>query len=379
MNNQNNIEALNYHAQFKGKVGIQPLTIVDTIEDLNLAYTPGIGAPILEIQNDPENAYKYTLKSRSVAVVCNGTATLGLGDTGPLAALPVIEGKSALIKKFANLDAFPLCIEEKDPKAIIKFCKQIEPTFGAILLEDIKAPECFEIERTLIEELNIPVFHDDQHGTAIVVLAGLINSMKILNKKKEELKVVINGAGAAGISIAEQLHSFGIENIVLLDSKGILSKNRTDLNKYKLEALEFTNSENIDGDLKTAIKDSNCFIGVSVANLLDSEDIKLMEKDSIVFALANPVPEIMPTEAVKGGAKIVATGRSDFANQINNILVFPGILKGAVENRVPKITRKMLVNASVNLAAVVENPSVENIVPKAFDNGVIEAVSKAIS
>ena len=379
MNNQNNTEALNYHAEFKGKVGIQPLTEVQTSDDLNLAYTPGIGAPISEIQKDPENVYKYTLKARSVAVVCNGTATLGLGDTGPLAALPVIEGKSALIKKFANLDAFPLCINETDPQAIIKFCKQIEPTFGAILLEDIKAPECFEIERTLIEELNIPVFHDDQHGTAIVVLAGLINSMKILNKNKEDLKVVINGAGAAGISIAEQLHAFGIKNIVLLDSKGIISKNRKDLNKYKLEALEFTNSENLDGDLKTAIKDSNCFIGVSVANLLNANDIQLMEADSIVFALANPVPEIMPIEAKKGGAKIVATGRSDFANQINNILVFPGILKGAVENRVPKITREMLVEASKNLAAVVENPSVENIVPKAFDKGVIEAVTKAVS
>ena len=379
MNNQNNTEALNYHAEFKGKVGIQPLTKVQTSDDLNLAYTPGIGAPISEIQKDPENVYKYTLKARSVAVVCNGTATLGLGDTGPLAALPVIEGKSALIKKFANLDAFPLCINETDPQAIIKFCKQIEPTFGAILLEDIKAPECFEIERTLIEELNIPVFHDDQHGTAIVVLAGLINSMKILNKNKEDLKVVINGAGAAGISIAEQLHAFGIKNIVLLDSKGIISKNRKDLNKYKLEALEFTNSENLDGDLKTAIKDSNCFIGVSVANLLNANDIQLMEADSIVFALANPVPEIMPIEAKKGGAKIVATGRSDFANQINNILVFPGILKGAVENRVPKITREMLVEASKNLAAVVENPSVENIVPKAFDKGVIEAVTKAVS
>ena len=379
MNNQNNIDALKYHSQFKGKVGINPLTSVDTSDDLNLAYTPGIGAPISEIQKDPEAAYEYTLKARSVAVVCNGTATLGLGDTGPLAALPVIEGKSALIKKFANLDAFPLCINETDPQAIIKFCKQIEPTFGAILLEDIKAPECFEIERTLIEELKIPVFHDDQHGTAIVVLAGLINSMKILNRSKEDLKVVINGAGAAGISIAEQLFAFGIKNIVLLDSKGILSKNRTDLNKYKLEALEFTNIDNVDGDLKDALKDSNCFIGVSVANLLKSEDIKLMQKDSIVFALANPVPEIMPVEAKKGGARIVATGRSDFANQINNILVFPGILKGAVENRVPKITRQMLVQASKNLAEVVVNPNEDLIVPKAFDKGVIEAVTKAVS
>jgi len=379
MNNQNNIDALKYHSQFKGKVGINPLTSVDTSDDLNLAYTPGIGAPISEIQKDPEAAYEYTLKARSVAVVCNGTATLGLGDTGPLAALPVIEGKSALIKKFANLDAFPLCINETDPQAIIKFCKQIEPTFGAILLEDIKAPECFEIERTLIEELKIPVFHDDQHGTAIVVLAGLINSMKILNKSKEDLKVVINGAGAAGISIAEQLFAFGIKNIVLLDSKGIISKNRSDLNKYKLEALEFTNIDNVDGDLKDALTDSNCFIGVSVANLLDSEDIKLMQKDSIVFALANPVPEIMPVEAKKGGARIVATGRSDFANQINNILVFPGILKGAVENRVPKITRQMLVQASKNLAEVVVNPNEDLIVPKAFDKGVIEAVTKAVS
>ena len=379
MNNQNNIDALKYHSQFKGKVGINPLTSVDTSDDLNLAYTPGIGAPISEIQKDPEAAYEYTLKARSVAVVCNGTATLGLGDTGPLAALPVIEGKSALIKKFANLDAFPLCINENDPQAIIKFCKQIEPTFGAILLEDIKAPECFEIERTLIEELKIPVFHDDQHGTAIVVLAGLINSMKILNKSKEDLKVVINGAGAAGISIAEQLFAFGIKNIVLLDSKGILSKNRTDLNKYKLEALEFTNIDNVDGNLKDALKDSNCFIGVSVANLLNSEDIKLMQEDSIVFALANPVPEIMPVEAKKGGARIVATGRSDFANQINNILVFPGILKGAVENRVPKITRQMLVQASKNLAEVVVNPNEDLIVPKAFDKGVIEAVTKAVS
>jgi len=379
MNNQNNIDALKYHSQFKGKVGINPLTSVDTSDDLNLAYTPGIGAPISEIQKDPEAAYEYTLKARSVAVVCNGTATLGLGDTGPLAALPVIEGKSALIKKFANLDAFPLCINETDPQAIIKFCKQIEPTFGAILLEDIKAPECFEIERTLIEELKIPVFHDDQHGTAIVVLAGLINSMKILNKSKEDLKVVINGAGAAGISIAEQLFAFGIKNIVLLDSKGILSKNRTDLNKYKLEALEFTNIDNVDGNLKDALKDSNCFIGVSVANLLNSEDIKLMQEDSIVFALANPVPEIMPVEAKKGGARIVATGRSDFANQINNILVFPGILKGAVENRVPKITRQMLVQASKNLAEVVVNPNEDLIVPKAFDKGVIEAVTKAVS
>lgn len=379
MNNQNNIEALNYHAEYSGKVGITPLTKVDTSDDLNLAYTPGIGAPISAIQDDPENAYKYTLKSRSVAVVCNGTATLGLGNTGPLAALPVIEGKSALIKKFANLDAFPLCIKEDDPQSIIKFCKQIEPTFGAILLEDIKAPECFEIERTLIEELNIPVFHDDQHGTAIVVLAGIVNSLNLLNKNKEDLKVVINGAGAAGISIAEQLNAFGVKNIVLLDSKGILSKNRTDLNKYKKEALEFTNPNNLDGNLKDALKGANCFIGVSVANLLNAEDIKLMENDSIVFALANPVPEILPEEAIKGGAKIVATGRSDFANQINNILVFPGILKGAVENRVPKITRDMLVQASINLANVVEQPSFEKIVPKAFDKGVIEAVKSAIN
>lgn len=377
MNNKN-LQALEYHAKFSGKVGIQPLTQIDSSEDLNLAYTPGIGAPITAIQEDPENAYKYTLKSRSVAVVCNGTATLGLGDTGPLAALPVIEGKAALIKKFANLDAFPLCIQEKDPQAIIKFCKQIEPTFGAILLEDIKAPECFEIERTLMEELGIPVFHDDQHGTAIVVLAGLINSLKILNKQASSLKVVINGSGAAGISIAAQLSAFGIRDIILLDSKGILSKNRTDLNKYKLEALDFTNPENKDGNLKDALKGANCFIGVSVANLLTSQDIELMEKDCIVFALANPIPEILPEDALKGGAKICATGRSDFANQINNILVFPGILKGAVSNRVSKITREMLVQASINLASVVKNPTIDKIVPKAFDQGVIEAVTSAI-
>jgi len=381
--NENRMErqkqsALEYHAKYSGKLGIEILTSVENFEDLNLAYTPGIGHPIKEIQEDELAAYKYTLKSRSVAIVSNGTATLGLGDTGPSAVIPVIEGKAVLIKKFANLDAFPLCIDEKDPQAIIKFCQQIQPTFGIILLEDIKAPECFEIERTLIESLDIPIFHDDQHGTAVVVLAGLINALKIVDKSIQDLKVVINGAGAAGISIAAQLNTFGIKNILLLDSKGIISRSREDLNKFKQEALEFTNPENLEGGLQDAIKDADCFIGVSVANLLKKEDVQTMGSDPIVFALANPVPEILPDEAIMGGAKIVATGRSDFANQINNILVFPGILKGALDNRVTKITREMLVQASKNLAELVTNPTVDKIIPQAFDDGVVEAVVGAI-
>jgi len=376
----NNIieQSLEFHKKTSGKIGIEVLNPVNESQDLNLTYTPGMAYVSLEIQNDKSKTYDYTLKSRSVAIVSNGSATLGFGNTGPEAAIPVMEGKSVIFKTFSGLDAFPLCIEEENSDAIIKFCEQIQPTFGAILLEDIKAPECFYIENELNKKLNIPVFHDDQHGTAVVVLAGLINACKVINKDIKSLKIVINGAGAAGISTANQLHSFGIQHIILVDSKGVINSSRTDLNEFKLKALEFTNPNDVSGHLKDVLKDADCFIGLSVADILEETDIQEMNQDPIVFALANPNPEIKPELALKAGAKIVATGRADYPNQINNILVFPGVLKGAIENRVSTITRKMLVQASVNLANIVKNPTSDKIIPHALDDGVCESIQSAI-
>ena len=371
------IESVKLHRKNKGKLEVNSKLKITNKEDLSLAYSPGVAQPCLEIEKNPQEWYELTSASSTVAVITDGTAVLGLGDIGPKAALPVMEGKSALFKEFAGVNAFPIAINTKNVEEFINIVKNIAPSFGGINLEDISAPRCFEIEKRLKKELDIPVFHDDQHGTAIVVLAGVINGLKLINKKKEELSVVINGAGAAGIAIAKLLNDFGIKDIVLCDSKGIISKNRTDINEAKIKTLEYTNLKNIEGNLFDALKNSDIFVGVSKGNLLKEEHIQSMNKDSMIFAMANPVPEIMPDIAKKAGARIIATGRSDFPNQLNNVLVFPGIFKGAMKMRT-QITKEMKIAAAQALAELVENPTEDKIIPSPFDKGVSEAVSNAI-
>jgi malate dehydrogenase (oxaloacetate-decarboxylating) len=347
-------------------------------EDLSLAYTPGVAGPCLAIKDDPKEAFALTATKSMVAVISDGSAVLGLGNIGPLAALPVMEGKCALFKRFADISAFPIVLATQDTEAIIATIKAIAPTFGGINLEDIAAPRCFEIEERLKAELDIPVMHDDQHGTAIVVLAGLINALSVTNKKKESVRVVVNGAGAAGIAITKLLIHYGITDIILCDSKGIVGNHRSDLTPEKKQLMHSTNRENKTGVLHEALVDADIFIGVSKAGVLKVEDVKHMKEGAIIFAMANPTPEIMPLEAQKGGALIIATGRSDFPNQINNSLVFPGVFKGALEHRVSKITDDMKIRAAEALASVVKNPSTEKIIPGPFDEGVVEAVSSAI-
>lgn len=370
--------ALALHKKLAGKVAITPKVPVTSKEDLAIVYTPGVGAVSSHLAKHPKEATKYTMKGNTVAVVSDGSAVLGLGNIGPEAALPVMEGKAMLFKALAGVDAFPVVLGTQDTEEIIETVKRIAPGFGGINLEDIAAPRCFEIERRLQAELDIPVMHDDQHGTAMVVLTGFINALKVVKKKKEAVWVVISGAGAAGQAIAELLLLYGVENIVMLDSRGILGPNRTDLDQHKQALRARTNPDGIDGDLMTAIAGADVFIGVSKGGLLTEEHVKTMAEDAIIFALANPVPEIMPDIALAAGARVVATGRSDFANQINNSLGFPGIFRGALDHRVKRITDAMLVKAAKNLAALIAKPTAGNIIPSTFDKRVVPAVARAI-
>jgi malate dehydrogenase (oxaloacetate-decarboxylating) len=375
-----NKRALEIHEENQGKISIVSKVPVKNQEDLSLAYTPGVAAPCLEIYEDKQKAYKYTSKGNLVAVVSDGSAVLGLGNIGGLASMPVMEGKAILFKEFAGIDAFPICLDTQDVEEIVRTVANIAPTFGGVNLEDISAPRCFEVEQRLIEELDIPVFHDDQHGTAIVTLAAMINSLRISGKTEKEAKVVINGAGSAGVAISKLIHSYGFENIILCDSKGIISHSREDLVQYKKDILEITNKGDISGNLSAALKDADIFVGVSAAGVLKKEDVKNMNSDPIIFAMANPVPEIMPDEAYEAGALIVGTGRSDFDNQINNVLAFPGIFKGALEIKAKYINLEMKLAAAMAIADVIPTSELRTdyIIPKVFEKKVVDAVSEAV-
>jgi malate dehydrogenase (oxaloacetate-decarboxylating) len=377
-----NEEALKLHLENKGKIEVVSKTKIKDMHDLAVVYTPGVAEPCRKIHENKSRVYDYTTKGNMVAVVTDGTAVLGLGDIGPEAALPVMEGKAVLFKYFSGIDAFPICINSKDPEEIIKTVQLIAPSFGGINLEDISAPRCFEIEQRLKESLDIPVFHDDQHGTAVVTLAGLINALKLVNKKMEEIKIVFNGAGAAAVAIAKFLISAGARNIIICDSKGIIYKGRKEnMNSAKEEMAKITNQNHIKGSLADAIIDADVFIGVSAAGALSVEMAKKMASDAIVFAMANPVPEIMPDEAKEAGIRIMATGRSDFPNQVNNCLGFPAIFKGALQVRASNITEEMkLAAANAIASAIPENElSDENIIPNVFHPDVMEKEAKAVA
>ncbi len=369
-------QALKLHFKHKGKLATEVLTPIKSREDLSLAYTPGVAEVCQVIAEDKERVFDFTIKSHTVAVVSDGSAVLGLGNIGPEAALPVMEGKCALFKTFAGIDAFPICLDTQDTEKIIEAVRQIAPVFGGINLEDISSPRCFEVEDAL-QDLGIPVMHDDQHGTAVVVLAGLINALKVSGKKMEEIKVVLLGAGAAGNAIAQILLD-QVKDLVLVDSKGVVNKARKDMDPYKTKLAQLTNKAGVSGTMQEALKGADVFIGVSKANLLSTGDIKLMSEKPIIFALANPAPEIMPDLAKQAGAYIVATGRSDFPNQVNNSLAFPGIFKGALEARATKITREMKIAAAKALANLVKDPTIDKIIPDPFDPGISEAVSRAV-
>lgn len=370
-------KSLELHAKLKGKFEITSKIPLMTREDLSLAYTPGVAEPCKEIAKDKNKVYDYTIKGNCVAVISDGSAVLGLGNIGAEAGLPVMEGKAIIFKELAGINAFPIVLRSQDVKTNIETIKNISPVFGGINLEDFKAPECFAIESGL-QDLGIPVMHDDQHGTAVVVLAGMINAIKLRKSKKEDVRIIVNGAGAAGIAIINLLLKYGFKHIIAVDSKGIICKGRNDLTEEKKRLAERTNPKCINGDLKTALIDSDIFIGVSKANLLDASYIKLMNKDPIIFALANPIPEIMPDIAKKAGAYIVATGRSDFPNQVNNSLAFPGIFRGALDIRAKWITDEMKLAAAVAIAGLVKSPSQENIIPYSLDKSVVPAVSEAV-
>ncbi|NLK62529.1 MAG: NADP-dependent malic enzyme [Fusobacteria bacterium] len=375
-------EALRLHKEGKGKLEINLKFPLNTKEDLSLLYTPGVAEPCKEIDKDREKVYDYTIKGNCIAVVTDGTAVLGLGDIGPYAGLPVMEGKAALFKRFANIDAIPICIDSKDTEDIIKTVKLIAPSFGGINLEDIAAPKCFEIERRLIEELDIPVFHDDQHGTGIVVLSGIINGLKLVKKNIKDVKIVINGGGAAGTSIAKHIINYGAKNVIVCDMKGAISSDdpNTFVGQHHGELSKITNPNKEKGLLIDIIKGADIFIGVSKAGMLTGEMVETMNKDSIVFAMANPVPEIMPDIAKKHGARIVGSGRSDFPNQINNILAFPGIFRGALDARARDITEEMKISASIAIASIIkENELNEDyVIPSAFDERVVIKVGEAV-
>lgn len=371
-------EALELHKKFHGKIELHSKVPLSTKADLSAAYTPGVAKVCTEIARDPALARELTLKRNTIAVVSDGSAILGLGDLGALAAIPVMEGKAALFKEFAGVDAFPICLDTKDTEEIIKAVKQIAPVFGGINLEDIAAPRCFEIERRLQAELDIPVLHDDQHGTAVVVVAALINSLKLKGMRREDAKLVVSGAGAAGHAVADLILQYGFKDVLVLDSKGIISRERTDLDPEKQKLAECTNPENITGDLATALRGADIFVGVSRGGLLSREMVATMAAKPVILALANPVPEIMPEEARAAGAYIVGTGRSDFPNQINNVLAFPGIFRGALDNGVRLITDAMLLSAAQNLADHVQDLSPEKILPDPFDKEVASVVARAI-
>ena len=376
----NNEKALKMHEEWNGKIETTAKAHVNSREDLAIAYTPGVAEPCKVIAQDPEAAYKYTMKANTVAVVSDGSAVLGLGNIGALAAMPVMEGKAVLFKEFGGVDAFPICLDTTDTEEIIKAVKYIAPCFGGINLEDISAPRCFEIETRLKELLNIPVFHDDQHGTAIVVLAGIINALKVTGKKKEDCRVVVNGAGSAGVAITKLLLTYGFPHITMCDINGIISKNSPNLNWMQQQMTEVTNLEERTGTLADALKGADIFVGVSAPNIVSKEMVASMNKDAILFAMANPVPEIMPDLAKEAGAKVVGTGRSDFPNQVNNVVAFPGIFKGALEGRATQITEEMKLAAANAIAGLVpeEELNENNILPEAFDPRVADTVSKAI-
>ena len=372
--------ALEMHEQNRGKIAVRPKVRVENRNDLSTAYTPGVAEPCRRIAANKDDVYRYTAKGNLVAVVSDGTAVLGLGDIGPEAAMPVMEGKALLFKEFADVDAFPICLDTKDVEEIIRTVKFLAPTFGGINLEDISAPRCFEIEKRLKEEIDIPVFHDDQHGTAIVVCAGLLNALKLVGKQMENVNIVINGAGSAGISIAKLLMQFGAGNIVLVDKNGAVSVDEDWLNPAQRAMAEVTNKHNERGSLAEVIKGKDVFIGVSAPKVVTAEMVASMAADAIVFAMANPTPEIMPEEAAKGGARVIATGRSDYPNQINNVLVFPGIFRGALDARATDITEEMKLAAARAIAAIVtdEELTEEYIIPGAFDKRVAPAVANAV-
>lgn len=367
---------LRHHHQHRGKIEIISKVPLETKEDLSTYYTPGVAEPCRAIAKNPEDVYRYSSKGNMVAVVTDGSAVLGLGNIGPEAALPVMEGKAILFKKFADLDAFPICLRTQDSEEIIRIIQALEPSFGGINLEDISAPRCFEIEERLQKSLTIPVFHDDQHGTAVVVLAGLINSLSIVEKKISDIKIVISGSGAAGTAITKLLMRAGANNIVVCDSRGAISSSRDDLRDWKKYFLS-GNTHDEGGSLSDVTVGADLFIGVSAPNLLHARDISMMAAKAIVFAMSNPDPEIMPEEARKGGASIIATGRSDYPNQLNNVLVFPGMLKGAMKIR-KQISDEMKISAAKALAGMVRHPSPEKIIPGPFEEGIAETIAKAV-
>lgn len=372
--------ALQKHEEWNGKLEVVSRAPLQTKEDLSTAYTPGVAAPCLEIAKDPEKAYVYTRKNNLVAVVSDGSAVLGLGNIGGLAGMPVMEGKSILFKKFGGVDAFPICLDTQDTQEIIDTVTNIAPCFGGINLEDISAPRCFEIEKALIERLNIPVFHDDQHGTAIVVLAAVVNSFKIVGKELAKVRICISGAGAAGSAICRLLLAAGAEDIVVTCSKGVIYNGMEGLDPFKKELSTLINHRGVKGGLKEAIQGCDVFIGVSKAGLLTGEMVESMAKDAIIFAMANPTPEIFPDEAKKHGAKVVGTGRSDYPNQINNVLVFPGFFRGVLDARVTKITERMKINAAYALAALVKDDELSSdyVLPGAFDKRVASAIAQSV-
>lgn len=376
----NSEKALKMHEEWQGKIETCAKSHVNSREDLAIAYTPGVAEPCKVIAKDPEAAYTYTIKSNTVAVVSDGSAVLGLGNIGALAAMPVMEGKAVLFKEFGGVNAVPICLDTQDTEEIIKTVVNIAPAFGGINLEDISAPRCFEIEERLKELLDIPVFHDDQHGTAIVVLAGIINAMKVTGKDKETAKVVVNGAGSAGVAITKLLLTYGFKDVTMCDINGIIGKESKDLNWMQKRMVEVTNPDQKTGTLADALKGADIFVGVSAPNIVSQEMVASMNKDAIIFAMANPVPEIMPDIAKAAGAKVVGTGRSDFPNQVNNVVAFPGIFKGALEGRATAITEEMKLATAKAIAGLVPDDELNenNILPEAFDPRVADVVSKAV-
>ena len=376
----NSEKALQMHEQWNGKIETIAKSHVNSREDLAIAYTPGVAEPCKVIAQDPEAAYKYTIKSNTIAVVSDGSAVLGLGNIGAKAAMPVMEGKAVLFKEFGGVNAVPICLDTQDTEEIIRTVVNIAPAFGGINLEDISAPRCFEIEERLKELLDIPVFHDDQHGTAIVVLAGIINALKVTGKEKENCRVVVNGAGSAGVAITKLLLTYGFPNITMCDINGIIGKDSPNLNWMQKKMVEITNLENKKGTLADALEGADIFVGVSAPNIVTKDMVASMNKNAILFAMANPVPEIMPDIAKEAGAKVVGTGRSDFPNQVNNVVAFPGIFKGALEGRATQITEEMKLATANAIAGLVADDELNenNILPEAFDPRVADVVSKAV-
>ena len=374
-------ESLRLHEQWQGKLETVPKMRIETREDLALAYTPGVAEPCRKIAENPSDAYKYTMKANTVAVVSDGSAVLGLGNIGPAAAMPVMEGKCALFKTFGGVNAVPLCLDTQDVDEIVETVKRLAPSFGGINLEDISAPRCFEIERRLIDELDIPVFHDDQHGTAIVVLSGVINALRLTGKQKETCRVVVNGAGSAGIAIAKLLLNYGFRNLILCDKCGIINSRSEGINEAQRAMLATTNLNDEEGALADAMRGADIFVGVSAPGIVSADMVKSMNSDAILFAMANPTPEIFPDVASAAGARVVGTGRSDFPNQINNVVAFPGIFKGALESRATRITEQMKLAAAEALAALVSDDELSEdfIMPEPFDPRAVEAVAAAVA